>query len=550
MRWMRRPGRLARPAGAADGDVDARRAGGPDLPQRRGRRVAQHRAGPGGEHRGHAAPVDREHGVPHGVDAAVDAVQAPRLRARRHRVAREARAPRAAARATTPCCRSASVSDEFCPHVLGQNSSFTFHAPRLAGKSRACDPRVRDDSAQPQHQPCTVGCAPKRREIAADGGDRGVAAVGESRSHWSASAQRTSRRRPLGDHASERSVPVVVNTGRRGTQRRGRDEDARGRRRCAAPARSGRRAAPTPPRRPGRRAAGARARTRLPVTSRTTTRRAPRARRRWPSADHASARHRADARGRAPDERAGVDVADLDAPARADPGQRVRRARAPRRRHRPARAGRGRAPRSRRRRRPRARRRGGRRSGSRRATRSRRAPARARRSSTPRARSAPPRSARARARRRRRARAATTSPPSTARAAAASRRRARSTSRAPRRRAAAPPAATPSDDRDVRSASRTASPRAWRTHRGGSRRHRDRRRDEHSTRAPAPTPSLADSAAPRGGARDGRRPAAPRRAPRRPTASGSGARSRRSRSATLTAPPPPAARRARAAAAS
>ena len=46
-------------------------------------------------------------------------------------------------------------------------------------------------------------------------------------------------------------------------------------------------------------------------------------------------RHRADARGRAPHERAGVDVADLDAPARADPGQRVRRAGAPCRRHRP-----------------------------------------------------------------------------------------------------------------------------------------------------------------------------------------------------------------------
>ena len=46
------------------------------------------------------------------------------------------------------------------------------------------------------------------------------AVPGESRSHWSASAQRTSRRRPLGDQASERSVPVVAKTGRRGTQRR------------------------------------------------------------------------------------------------------------------------------------------------------------------------------------------------------------------------------------------------------------------------------------------------------------------------------------------
>ena len=53
------------------------------------------------------------------------------------------------------------------------------------------------------------------------------AVAGESRSHWSASAQRTSRRRPLGDHASERSVPVVVKTARRGTRGRRRDQDAR-----------------------------------------------------------------------------------------------------------------------------------------------------------------------------------------------------------------------------------------------------------------------------------------------------------------------------------
>jgi hypothetical protein len=45
--------------------------------------------GPAGEHRGHPAPVDREDGVPHGVDAAMHAMQASRLRTCRHCVARE-----------------------------------------------------------------------------------------------------------------------------------------------------------------------------------------------------------------------------------------------------------------------------------------------------------------------------------------------------------------------------------------------------------------------------------------------------------------------------
>jgi hypothetical protein len=84
------PGPLRPAAGAADGDIDARRAGGPDLPQRRGRRVAQHRARPGGQHGGHAPPVDRQHAMPDGVDAAVNPMQPPRLRAPRHSTARQA----------------------------------------------------------------------------------------------------------------------------------------------------------------------------------------------------------------------------------------------------------------------------------------------------------------------------------------------------------------------------------------------------------------------------------------------------------------------------
>ena len=292
------------------------------------------------------------------------------------------------------------------------------------------------------------------------------AAVGESRSHWSASAQRTSRRRPSGDQASERSVPVVVNTGRSGHERRGRDVDAV----AAAPRsasairlpRGAHAAAPT-------RVAAGQAHPPGALARHVEDDDAPGSTRQEavPVGRPRQRRHRADAAERAPHQRPGVDVADLDAPARADPRQRVRRAGAPRRRHRPH--GLGEDPRrpSRRRPRRRARRRGGRRSGSRRATTSRRAPSRARRSSTPRARSAPPRSARDRARRPRRARAATTSPPSTARAAAASRPRARSTSPATRRRAAAPAGSEPSDARRA-ARSRTPSPRTWRTHRGGS----------------------------------------------------------------------------------
>ena len=54
-----------------------------------------------------------------------------------------------------------------------------------------------------------MGAAPKRREIPPIAVMRAWA-VGASRSHWSASAQRTSRRPPSGDQASERNVPVVV----------------------------------------------------------------------------------------------------------------------------------------------------------------------------------------------------------------------------------------------------------------------------------------------------------------------------------------------------
>ena len=140
VRWMRSPGRLARPAAAAHGDVDARRAGAPDLPQRRGRRVAQHRAGPGGEDRGHAPPVDREHGVPDGVDAAVDADASRPVRgpARRHRAcATRPERRELPADATTPCWRSAQASDEFCPHMRGTFSSFTCHARQAGTEDRA-----------------------------------------------------------------------------------------------------------------------------------------------------------------------------------------------------------------------------------------------------------------------------------------------------------------------------------------------------------------------------------------------------------------------------
>ena len=73
------PGALRAAGLAAHGDVDARCARPADLPERCGRRVAQHRAGPGGEHRGHAAPVDGEDAVTDGVDPAVETTQ-PTLR--------------------------------------------------------------------------------------------------------------------------------------------------------------------------------------------------------------------------------------------------------------------------------------------------------------------------------------------------------------------------------------------------------------------------------------------------------------------------------------
>jgi hypothetical protein len=65
---------LGAATGRANAHVDPRGGAGAYLPQRRGRRMAQHRAGPGGEHRGHATSVGGEDGVTDGVDALMNAM--------------------------------------------------------------------------------------------------------------------------------------------------------------------------------------------------------------------------------------------------------------------------------------------------------------------------------------------------------------------------------------------------------------------------------------------------------------------------------------------
>jgi hypothetical protein len=79
-------------AGAArHADVDDRRRAAAQVPQRDGARVAQRGAGTGSEDGGHPMPARREDGVADGVHAAVESVQAARIRAAIDRVIREAK---------------------------------------------------------------------------------------------------------------------------------------------------------------------------------------------------------------------------------------------------------------------------------------------------------------------------------------------------------------------------------------------------------------------------------------------------------------------------
>ena len=222
VRWMR--SRPRSPAPRAHGDVDARGAGAPYVPQRRGRRVAQHRAGPGGEHRGHAAPVDREQGVTDGIDAVggCDAA-APPARAARLRLARQAERgelprrddPVLAARQARNLRVQSPLDDFVAMSVRTELVVRLGTRPGWHGKhARAADARFVDDAGQAQHQPCTVGAPPKRREMPRDGGDRGVGGGGGDE-------QPLVR---LG--AAHEQAPAVGRPGQR-AQRAGGREDAR-----------------------------------------------------------------------------------------------------------------------------------------------------------------------------------------------------------------------------------------------------------------------------------------------------------------------------------
>jgi hypothetical protein len=79
--------RAPKTACTGNGDVDPGRFGGPDAPQRRGAAVAQHGAVAGSQHRRQVPGVPVEHRVADGVDATVEAVQAPVLHSTSDRVA-------------------------------------------------------------------------------------------------------------------------------------------------------------------------------------------------------------------------------------------------------------------------------------------------------------------------------------------------------------------------------------------------------------------------------------------------------------------------------
>jgi hypothetical protein len=98
--------------------------------------VAQHRAGPGGEHRGHAAPVDREHWVPDGVHTSVNPMQPPRGRLVRHRPLREperGELPRSDYAVLARREHRDALIDDFQTCGVWK-PSFAGHGPRLAGK--------------------------------------------------------------------------------------------------------------------------------------------------------------------------------------------------------------------------------------------------------------------------------------------------------------------------------------------------------------------------------------------------------------------------------
>jgi hypothetical protein len=78
--------------GRGDRDVDRTFDGFEEAPERRGGAVAEDGALAAGENGGHPAPVPAEASVSHGVDAAVDAVEAPELQAPRGRTLVDAHA--------------------------------------------------------------------------------------------------------------------------------------------------------------------------------------------------------------------------------------------------------------------------------------------------------------------------------------------------------------------------------------------------------------------------------------------------------------------------
>jgi len=71
---------LRAPGVGRDGHVDWAVNGFEELPENGSGGVAEDRAGTAGEHSRHEAPVEAQSVMADGVDAAVDAVQAPRAR--------------------------------------------------------------------------------------------------------------------------------------------------------------------------------------------------------------------------------------------------------------------------------------------------------------------------------------------------------------------------------------------------------------------------------------------------------------------------------------
>jgi hypothetical protein len=105
--------------------------------------MAQRGAKPGGEHRGHAAPVDREHRVPDCIDAPMHAMQPPRggpVRDRPLRKTERGELPRGDDPVLGRREGRDALIDDFQTCGVWK-SSFACHAPRLAGKFARVTPR-------------------------------------------------------------------------------------------------------------------------------------------------------------------------------------------------------------------------------------------------------------------------------------------------------------------------------------------------------------------------------------------------------------------------